>query len=128
MTKRSRQGAGHVEAGMVRARDLSIRDEAKYIVERARSHEVRLVSVGPLIFFSTESGDAWVLDREDRLALCLAREGTEQPFEIVETRTQFGITWAGTFELVGDAFVYAGNAGQVRTVLGYPVAAIRSAL
>jgi hypothetical protein len=33
------------------------------------------VTVGPLVLFSTETGDAWLLDPADHLAARLARDG-----------------------------------------------------
>lgn len=42
-------------------------------------------TLGPLLFFSTETGDAWVLDPADHLALCLARDGEPLPANIIET-------------------------------------------
>jgi len=45
--------------------------------------------LGQLVFFSTETGDAWLLDPEDRMALCLAKEGSRLPVQIVETATRY---------------------------------------
>jgi hypothetical protein len=70
---------------------ISLSREADYISSRAQNHEARLVTLGKLILFSTETGDAWVLDPEDGLALCLARAGDPQPFTITEIPTTFGI-------------------------------------
>jgi hypothetical protein len=50
-----------------------------------------------LVFFSTATGNAWVLDAEDNLALPLAAAGTRLPFAITETPERFAIEWAGTF-------------------------------
>lgn len=36
--------------------------EVDYIQRRAAAHERRFVSVGPLVLFSTDTGDAWLLD------------------------------------------------------------------
>src|SRR5215831_14306986 len=35
----------------------------------------RIVTIGQLLLFSTETGDAWLLDPADRLAARLARDG-----------------------------------------------------
>ena len=55
-----------------------------------------------LVFFSTATGDAWLLDADDSLALCLAVEGKRQPVKIDETPEQFAIEWEGTFEIDGE--------------------------
>ena len=81
----------------------------------------RLVTVGPLILFSTETGDAWLLDPADRLAARLARDGESEPIHIEETDTTFAIGWKGRYRIEGPAFVYADNdGGWVTTILGYP--------
>ena len=41
---------------------INIRREVDYIVRRAAERDVRIVTLGSLVFFSTESGDAWLLD------------------------------------------------------------------
>ena len=33
------------------------------------------VTIGPLVFFSTETGDAWMLELSNQLAARLARDG-----------------------------------------------------
>ncbi len=42
---------------------MNIQKEAVYIIGWARQHEARTVTPGPLVFFSTETGDAWMLDQ-----------------------------------------------------------------
>ena len=41
-----------------------------------------------LVLFSTETGDAWLLDPADRLAARLARDGESEPIHIEETDTR----------------------------------------
>jgi len=113
---------------VVRGEDLSIKGEAEYIVGGACKGEARFVTLGPLIFFSTDTCDAWMLDRKDGLAVCLARGGERQAYSICESASGYAIEWNGRFELLNETFVYADNAGNVRSVLGYPMAEIRRAL
>src|SRR5262249_14288993 len=54
---------------------LRLAQEIKYIHQRAAEYDARFVTVGPLLFFSTETGDAWILDPSDQLAARLARDG-----------------------------------------------------
>jgi hypothetical protein len=58
--------------------------EAEYIIAQAEQHVGRAVAIGPLIFFSTETGDAWVLDPEDKLALCLQEMEKRRIIELVK--------------------------------------------
>ena len=79
------------------------------------------MTVGQLILFSTETGDAWSLDPADRLAARLARDGESDPVHVEETDTTFAIAWKSCYRIEGPAFVYADNdSGRVTTILGYP--------
>ena len=94
--------------------------EVDYIVARAAQFESRLVTLAGLVFFSTASGDAWMLDPEDGLALKLAEAGDRNPAKIVETANRFAIGWTASYRLEGEAFVTMDGSGQ-RVILGYPV-------
>ena len=73
------------------------------------------------MLFSSETGDAWLIDRDDRLALRLARQGDPEPFHIEETDTSFVIDWKGSYRIEGAAFVYTDrDTGRITSVLGYP--------
>src|SRR5207249_7293080 len=79
--------------------------EIDYILRRAEQFESRVVTLDQLVFFSTVTGDAWMLDPEDGLALRLAEAGERRPARIVETATRYGIEWTASYSLDGDAFV-----------------------
>ena len=68
-------------------------DEVRYIQHRAADYDGRIVTIGQLVLFSTETGDAWLLDRTDFLAARLARNGEAEPIQIVETAATFAIEW-----------------------------------
>ena len=59
------------------------------------------------MLFSTETCDAWLLDRTDLLAARLARDAEAAPIQIVETATTFAIEWTGSYRINGPAFVYS---------------------
>ena len=80
-----------------------------------------MVTLGQLVFFSTQTGDAWLLDPEDRLALRLANSGDRLPVQIVETATRFAIEWNASYTLEDDAFIVTDALGA-RAILGYPIA------
>ena len=93
----------------------------RYIQRRAADYDGRIVTVGQLVLFSTETGDAWLLDPADRLAARLTRNGENEPIHIEETGTTFAIGWKGRYRLEGLAFVYSDrDTGRVTTILGYP--------
>ena len=97
-------------------------DEVRYIQRRAALHDGRFVSVGPLALFSTDSGDAWLLDPSEGLAAPLARDGDPEPVHIEETETNFAVAWTGDYRINGAAFIYRDRAsGRIVTLLGYPI-------
>jgi hypothetical protein len=107
--------------------DIQIAREVGYIIGKAEAHDARVVRFGPLVLFSTHSGDAWVLDPADGLALCVARDGEKQDYSILETKTKFEIGWNAKYQLDGGLFIVRTADGNSRSVLGYPVSEIRNA-
>ncbi|MCP4367832.1 MAG: hypothetical protein GY797_06935 [Deltaproteobacteria bacterium] len=100
---------------------INMTKEANYIIERAQESDTRIVSIGSLVFFSTETGDAWILDPSESLALCLARAGERQTFDIIETPTQFAVDWQANFQIEDDQFIVFEKDGQTRAIMGYPI-------
>ena len=100
---------------------IRLADEVRYIRHRAADHDGRIITIGQLVLFSTETGDAWLLDRTDFLAARLARNGEAEPIQIVETAATFAIEWKGSYRINGPAFIYLDrDTGRVITILGYP--------
>ena len=121
----SRRGRNATKRGpgkrVVEGASFRLADEVRYIIRRAADHDGRVVTIGQLTLFSSDTGDAWLLDRDDHLALRLARQGDPEPFRIEETETSFAIDWQGHCRIEGAAFIYADrDTGRVTTVLGYP--------
>jgi hypothetical protein len=100
--------------------------EVDYVVARAAESDARVVTLGQLVFFSTQTGDAWLLDPEDRLALRLANRGDRLPVHIVETATRFAIEWNASYTFEDDAFIVT-DASGARAILGYPIADLLAA-
>ncbi len=107
---------------------IRVTGEAEYIIRKAQERDARVVSLGNIAFFSTDTGDAWMLDPEDGLALCLAREGVKQDYTILETDSSFQIGWNAQYEIRGDVFCVATTDGRVRTIMGYPTEEIARAI
>jgi hypothetical protein len=71
--------------------------------------------------FSTETGDAWLLDPPIGSPQGWLGDGESEPIHIQETDTTFAIGWKGRYRIEGPAFVYSDrDAGRVTTILGYP--------
>ena len=105
----------------ISGKDFLLAEEIEYIRSRAAEHDGRLVTVGPLVLFSTETGDAWVLDPADSLAARVARDGDPEDVHFEETDTNFAIGWKGNYQIDGDAFVFIdSDTARVTTILGYP--------
>jgi hypothetical protein len=106
---------------IVEGTSFRLADEVRYIQRRAANHDGRIVIIGQLVLFSTDTGDAWLLDCSDQLAARLARDGETEPVHIEETDTAFTIGWKGRYRIDGPAFVYSDReSGRVVTILGYP--------
>lgn len=115
---------GHADRGR---RQLSA-GEVRYIRCRAARHDDRIVAIGQLVLFSTDTGGAWLLDRNDQLAARLARDGEAERVHFLETDTTFTIEWKGSYRLDGPAFVYSDNETcRVVTIIGYPTDEIADA-
>jgi hypothetical protein len=116
-TIKRRLGERHIDG-----KDFHLADEIEYIQRRAAEHDGRFVTIGPLALFSTNTGDAWLLDSEDHLAARLARDGEPEDVHFEETDTRFAIGWKGKHRIDDDAFVFIDKeTGRVVTILGYPV-------
>ena len=123
-TSKPGKGRGRVRRDRVERPDMQVRREADYIVERALRGESRVVSIGPLVLFSTATGDAWMLDPADGLARCLARDGRRLPDGITETVDRFAVDWDTSYRLEGDLFSIIEHPDRVVSILGYPEAEI----
>jgi hypothetical protein len=125
MANPARPGRKAVKRGpgkrLVEGASFRLADEVRYIQRRAADHDGRIVAIGQLVLFSTDTGDAWLLDRSDLRAARLARDGESEPVHIEETDTAFTIAWKGSYRIEGPAFVYSDQeSGRIITILGYP--------
>jgi len=127
MSRRTKQKLGPGQR-WVEGKDFRLADEVRYIQNKAAEHDGRVVSLGQLVLFSTDTGDAWLLDVTDQLAAPLARDGDPEPIHLEETATSFTIGWKGRYHIEGSAFIYADrDSGRVRAIFGYPTQAIARA-
>src|ERR1700746_1612938 len=94
---------------IVEGKSFRVADEVRYIQRRAADYDGRIVTIGQLVLFSTETGDAWLLDPADRLAARLARDGEKGTIPIEENDTPVRIGGRGPYRVEPPAFVYADN-------------------
>ena len=113
---------------VIDGKDFRLAEEIRYIQDKAAEHDLRMVTIGQFNLFSTETGDAWLLDVTDKLAVRLARDGDPEPIHLEETDTSFAIAWKGQFRIENHAFVYSDReTGRVTTILSYPTNKIAEA-
>jgi hypothetical protein len=106
---------------IVEGRSYRLADEVRYIQRQAAHQHGRIVTIGQLVLFSTQTGDAWLLDPVDRLAARLARDGQSEAVHLEETDTTFAIAWKGRYRIDGPAFIYSDrDTGRTTSILGYP--------
>jgi len=105
----------------VRGKDFRLSDEVRYIQRRAAQGDSRIVTIGPFLLFSTETGDAWMLDPAGQLATPIARQGEALPVQIEDSDANFAVSWTGNYRIDGELFLYIDpDSGNTRTIFGYP--------
>jgi hypothetical protein len=124
----SKKGSRRTHSRRLTGQQMSVSGEVSYITGLANQRTARVVSLGPLVFFSTQSGDAWVLDAADALALQLSQDGDRLPARVIETPERYMIEWEATFRIAGDAFICLDSGNWERAIMGYPIVEIRNAI
>ena len=117
-----------IRTSRIQAQQLSIVGEAQYIADQAAQRKACIVTLGPLLFFSTDTGDAWVLDPADRSARCLAKAGDPMPHGITETPERFSVDWTSRYRIDAEVMTFLERSGRARSVIGYPVVEIQGAI
>jgi hypothetical protein len=102
---------------MVDGKNFRLADEVRYILGRAAEHDGRVITIGQIILFSAETGDAWLIEPSNQLATQLARDGDPEPFHIEENETTFTIDWKGRYRI--DVYMDR-ETGRLATIHGYP--------
>jgi hypothetical protein len=79
---------------------LDLPRECDHIVCKALAGENAIVITGCLVFLAYSSGDAFVLDVEDKYAcpLCVDREKHRYP--LVDTGTKWAVNWPWKYSLI----------------------------
>lgn len=140
------RGAGYNHWGHVtwclketerQANGPSLIKECAYIVDAALAGKGKLIITGPeilkkqpLILFSTDDGDAWLLEPNEGLAICLAWHGERQEPSIHDRGQQLEIEWEGEFSIDGDGFALNFEVPPIgnRVIFGYPISELRDAI
>ena len=80
-----------------------------------------IIRLNELILFSTETGDAWIIDTDNNFAVCLVKAGIKQKYKLIDAANQFGFDWDYGYQIDGDKFTVINKMGGIRTIIGYPL-------
>ncbi|HED37558.1 MAG TPA: hypothetical protein ENI76_04835 [Ignavibacteria bacterium] len=120
MAKSKHRKKKNIVIKVTKKKELNIKEEIKYIIKCAINFETKIMSINELILFCTETGDAWLLDIADDLALDLARDRVKQEFSVIDMPYQFGVEWKYNYIIDNEKFIYIDKTGLSRIIIGYP--------
>lgn len=114
----------------------TIRAECEAIVAAELRGEVKIVvtkpgpACPPFVLFSTAIGDAWLLEPDEQLAMCMLWHGEREVIGVSADPSRIEVAWDGGYELLGDFFHVETNNPKIgdRAIAGYPLYAVRTAL
>lgn len=114
----------------------SIREECEAIVAAELRGDVKIVmtkhgpACPPFVLFSTGIGDAWLLEPDEHLAMCLVWQGAREEIGISEDPSRIEVAWDGAYELLGDFFHVDTDNPKIRerAIGGYPLDQVRKVL
>ncbi len=88
------------------------------------------IGAGPFVLFSTGIGDAWLLDPDEQIAMCLVWQGVRVEAAVSEDPLRLELGFDGHYELL-SAFFRVESHNEVigeRTIAGYPTDQLRPVL
>jgi hypothetical protein len=114
----------------------TIRGECEIIIAAELRGEAKAVMtgpellVGPFVLFSTGIGDAWLLEPDEHLAMCLAWQGKRQTIGLRDDPARLEVEWDCEYELLGDFFNVESHHPVIgtRAIGGYPLDEVRKLL
>jgi hypothetical protein len=120
-------------------RGIDALNEDIAVVERVAltgdTETTKIIVTGPQtgfasLFMFAHGGDAWMLDPDDNMAMCLVWRGKVQPRQIVDVGSEVEILWDGGFEIDEPRFLVHTEHPDIgdRAILGYPTAELQDYL
>jgi hypothetical protein len=111
------------------APQVSVRQEVARIQEAAARREAKIMHLGVFVLFSTEAGDAWLLELSDMDGVQVANQGEVIELEMEENAETIEINWSHRFVIKEGKFVATAYKDKsVITHGDYPVHSIQSAI
>jgi hypothetical protein len=116
------------ELGAVEAQTPTLSAEIAKLRDKVNDKSAVMWTRGVFVFFSTDEGDAWVLEASGMDALQVAAAGRQLDVDVQQTEEAIEVTWSHQFTIRKD-FAVTDYADQSRTVYAsYPAARIRALL
>lgn len=114
----------------------SIRDECEKIIAAELRGQAKAVMTSdgvacpPFVLFASGLGDAWLLEPDENLAMCLVWQGKRQTIGLHDDPDRIAVEWDGAYELLGDFFNFESEHPDIgtRAMGGYPLADVRKLL
>lgn len=83
---------------------LSLHSEVEKVQKAAAERRNSLYTLGVFIFFTTDTGDGWLLEISEMDALQVAREGQTLEVEIDENEETIEVNWSHKFSMKNNVF------------------------
>jgi hypothetical protein len=108
---------------------ISVQEEVERIREVAARKEAKILHLGVFMLFSTNTGDAWLLELTDLDGVQVAAGGERIELEIEENADTIEINWTHRFVVRNRKFVTTAYKDKaVTTHEQYPVHSIQAAI
>jgi hypothetical protein len=106
---------------------VTLMGAVEVVQEEARQCRAMCLERGVFFLYSTDSGDAWLLEMTDGDCIQLAREGVALTPEIIENSDTIEINYSHTFMLRGKALVSTAYENKEASILPDAPTAVLSA-
>ena len=84
--------------------NLSLGNEVAKIQKAATEKKYGLYTLGVFVFFTTDTGDGWLLEISEMDALQVAKDGKKIEVEIEENEDTIEINWSHKFSVKDNVF------------------------
>ena len=106
--------------------------KCEIVLRAAREGIEKIIMTGPealsipLVLFASQ-GEAWLLDPDEQMALCLMFGGQQQDRAFNDSGPEIEIAWDGPYAFDGEAFSVTTEHALIgtRVIMGYPLAELR---
>jgi len=117
------------QSAQLQSQKVSINDEVAKLQAAAANREETMRVIGVFIFFSTNNGDAWLLELTEMDAVMVATGGEKIAVEINESPETIEVNWSHQFTIKDKTFTTTAYADKaVETHSNAPSASITATI